>query len=464
MKLHHSLLGACAAALLCGPTLASADPALRELVEVLRAEGAISQQAYEALKRTLEGEAEARAAPLAQATPAPVPDINTQGRFEIKSADGQSRFRLGGRIHFDGNWYTDTNDVDFGSGTQLRRAWLELEGQFLGDWKYKLAYNLADSGRDGFQDVLLDYTGFDDTTLRMGYFEEPLGMELLTNSNHLAFMERALPTELLPSRSLGVAVYRRYADQVTASLGVFGEGIEKLSDTDEDTAGLDEGWAVASRLTWAPVHTETRVVHLGASASWRQANDLGGTQAGTPLRIRQRPEASVSSLRLVDTGSLQEVDDLLVWGLEAAWVGGPLSLQAEYMGLDVRRDGGLADASFSGYYLLGSWLLTGESRRYSFDTGRFSNPRVKSAVGRGGIGAWELAVRLSQLDLTDNLGGPGAVVGGEEQNLTLGANWYPNDNLRLMFNWVKVLDLDRPGNALDGTEPSIFMLRGQVYW
>jgi phosphate-selective porin OprO/OprP len=460
MKVRQSLLGASAVALLGLPALGVADPALRELVEVLRAEGAISQQAFEALTRTLQAEAER--APAAAQTSAP--DINTRGRFEVTSADGDSRFRLGGRIHFDGNWYTDTHDVDFGSGTQLRRAWLDVEGQFLRDWQYKLAYNFADSGRAGFQDVLIDYTGFDNTTIRLGHFKEPLGMELLAASNSITFMERALPTALLPSRSLGLAVYQRYADQVTATIGVFGEGIEKLSDTDEATRGLDEGWAVASRLTWAPVRTDTSVVHLGASASFRKANDLGGTQAGTPLRIRQRPEASVSSIRLVDTGMLQDVDDLLVWGLEAAWAGGPLSLQAEYMGMDVRRDGGLPDVSFNGYYLMGSWMLTGESRRYSFDTGRFSNPRVKAAAGRGGIGAWELAARLSQIDLTDNLGGAGEVIGGEQRNFTLGMNWYPNDNLRFMFNWVKVLDLDRPGNSLDGTEPSIFMVRGQVYW
>ena len=181
------------------------------------------------------------------------------------------------------------------------------------------------------------------------------------------------------------------------------------------------------------------------------------------FRLRQRPESSVGSIRLVNTGSLADVDELLTWGLEAAWVGGPLSLQGEYLAMDVSRDLN-PDAGFSGYYLMGSWLLTGESRRYDPVKGTFSSPRVKGLAGQGGIGAWELAARFSQIDLTDNAGGPGAVIGGEERNMTLGVNWYPNDNLRFMLNWVKVLDVDRPGSDFDGTEPSIILLRSQVNW
>ena len=462
MKLRQRIIAAALAALLAGPAAAAPEQALRELIEVLRAEGAISQQAYEALTRTLEAEPAAPAVAAAP-EPAPGPVINTKGRFEVTSADGESSFRLGGRIHFDGNWYSDTGDIGFGNGTQLRRAWIDIEGRAWGDWQYKMAYNLADSGRSGFQDVYLQYGGFDRTLLRLGHFKEPLGLELLSASNNITFMERALPTVLLPSRSVGAAVYRRY-DSVTATFGVFGEGIDKLSDTAEATLGLDEGWATSGRLTFAPVRSDAQVLHFGASAGYRKANDKGGTQAGTPLRLRQRPEANLTSIRLVNTGNISGVDDLLLWGLEAAWVGGPLSLQAEYMSMDISRGAGLPDLNFSGYYLVGSWILTGESRRYNFDRGVFTNPRVGALAGRGGIGAWELAARLSQVDLTDRAGGPGAVIGGEESNMTLGLNWYPNDNLRFMLNWTRVLDVDRPGSIYHGIEPHIFALRGQIYW
>jgi phosphate-selective porin OprO/OprP len=78
-------------------------------------------------------------------------------------------------------------------------------------------------------------------------------------------------------------------------------------------------------------------------------------------------------------------------------------------------------------------------------------------VGQGGGGAWELALRLSSLDLTD-----GALVGGEQRNLTAGVNWHLTPNVKLQANYIKVLDLDRPGHRNDGDEPSAYTVRAQV--
>ena len=51
-----------------------------------------------------------------------------------------------------------------------------------------------------------------------------------------------------------------------------------------------------------------------------------------------------------------------------------------------------------------SWLLTGESRRYSPTSAAFQAPKPRIPfVGRGGWGAWELAARFSQLDLNSGI-------------------------------------------------------------
>ena len=51
--------------------------------------------------------------------------------------------------------------------------------------------------------------------------------------------------------------------------------------------------------------------------------------------------------------------------------------------------------------------------------------------------------------------------GGKESNISLGLNWYLNDQLRVMTNLIKVLNVDRPGNEFDGEDPWIFGLRLQ---
>ncbi len=75
------------------------------------------------------------------------------------------------------------------------------------------------------------------------------------------------------------------------------------------------------------------------------------------------------------------------------------------------------------------------------------------------MGAWEVAARFSHIDLTDQ-----EIVGGTQDNATFGVNWYPTGNTRFSFNFVKVLEVDRPGDASDGVEPNIFQVRAQLHF
>jgi phosphate-selective porin OprO/OprP len=119
------------------------------------------------------------------------------------------------------------------------------------------------------------------------------------------------------------------------------------------------------------------------------------------------------------------VDYTVTSGVELAGVWGPWSLQGEYLRTDVRRSG-RPDQRFPGWYLYGSWFITGGQRNYDPKDGAFD--QVKP---RGKYGAWELAARYSVLDLEDD-----PITGGKEENWTLGLNWYADKHMRLMVNWV----------------------------
>ena len=75
--------------------------------------------------------------------------------------------------------------------------------------------------------------------------------------------------------------------------------------------------------------------------------------------------------------------------------------------------------------------------------------------GEGGPGAWEIALRVDSLDLTD-----GNVAGGEQMTYTVGANWYQNSNTRIMFNYV----FSRQDPNEDGAKADVqaFMIRWQI--
>ena len=78
-------------------------------------------------------------------------------------------------------------------------------------------------------------------------------------------------------------------------------------------------------------------------------------------------------------------------------------------------------------------------------------------MDKGGWGAWEVALRMSRVDLTDD-----DIIGGEETNLTVGLNWYLTSTMRVMANYVNVLEMDRPGSEFDGNTMSLFQMRFQI--
>jgi phosphate-selective porin OprO/OprP len=146
-------------------------------------------------------------------------------------------------------------------------------------------------------------------------------------------------------------------------------------------------------------------------------------------------------------------------GLEAAYIDGPGSVHGEYIASRVDRDDGLSTLAFHGGYVQAAWFLTGESLPYLADTGVLGRLRPKSRFtlkNPTGV-AWELAVRLSGIDLNDD-----DIIGGEELNLTLGVTWYLDKYTKVMANYVDVIDVDRPGSEFDGNDLNIFQLRFQI--
>ena len=81
---------------------------------------------------------------------------------------------------------------------------------------------------------------------------------------------------------------------------------------------------------------------------------------------------------------------------EFAFVTGPLSFQAEYIHVFTNA-GALSNPNFWGFYLFGSYFITGEHRNYGKQSGTFDQiePKHHFRPFNGGWGAWELASRFS---------------------------------------------------------------------
>ena len=145
-----------------------------------------------------------------------------------------------------------------------------------------------------------------------------------------------------------------------------------------------------------------------------------------------------------------EIDKETLCGAEFALGLKSLSLQGEYIinNTDYDKDASGADApkttgknaTYDSYYIQASYILTGESRVYNPKTGSFKGVKVKNAISKGGIGAWELTARLSEYDKNDSV-----IINGKINQTTLGVNWYLGNNTRLMANYITT-DIDKKAN------------------
>jgi phosphate-selective porin OprO and OprP len=501
------------------PAHADDSEVLRKQVEELRAALTQQQEQIEAQAKLLK-EQQAQIESLAQSLnngklnnqEAPKVALNN-GRPTITAPDARSSIAVRANVQLDAAMHSESGEGplttdyrrgsvggagnretnaarDFSDGFYFRRARFGVEGSFARDFNYRLLLELGGTGTEGptrINDAWIQYTGFGPLTLQLGAFSPPANMDDGTSPEDLPFLERSSAGEL--SRALGGADGR-------IGLGMkfnkprFMSALTFTTRTVNDAEVFDTQLSAVARAGGLVATGTDYNVHVGGSGTYVITPADQGSSAAGPrhaIRLRDRPEIRVDSTRLIDTGAM-EADHVFAYAAEAGANFRNFYLQAEHFWFDIERNqpSTLEDPSFSGWYLQGSWVLTGEARRYNATTGSFQNPRPRVPFSSGGgMGAWEIAARFSRLNLNYEPGipgtaaSPGSVRGGDQSVLTLGLNWYVNPNFKLMLNYLNI-SVDRlnpagPGNLqpfgpAPGTPPfgveigqdlDVFALRSQ---
>lgn len=370
--------------------------------------------------------------------------------------------KIGGKINYDLGFINADDELqeDFPDFDGFHNDFRRLNVSFFGDaWdmvEFKLEIDFAN-----VKDIKDQWIRFTKGTIlphfTFGHIKEPFSLDMLTSSNYLTFMEPTLPTKAFtPYRNFGITAHGAWKEEkVTWAGGVFlntgsysdvGDASDELSDAN--------GYDLAGRITGLPIfRNEGRdMVHLGLSYLYRIRND----DVDDPTtEFRTRPESRLTDDRLVDTSLISDRGQHLI-SLEAAWMSGPVSIQGEYFHDLVDSESTL---NFNGWYIQGSWFLTGEAREYRTSAGVFAgiSPQKEFCLGESGWGALELAIRFSTVDLNDKY-----IRGGEEQNVTVGVNWYLRRKVRFMINYVNAHVEDRVDPFIDNGRADIIMSRFQI--
>lgn len=266
---------------------------------------------------------------------------------------------------------------------------------------------------------------------RIGNFFVPFGLEQVTNDTMNAFLERSIPTQgvFTADREVGFALYNCNSDKtVTWTTGMF---FDNISDSIKERIDDNQGVRLSGRLTWLPYYDEASkgryLLHTGVGVLHTEDQD-------DRVRIRARPQIHEGP-RIIDSGNIG-ADKYTIGNLESAIVYGRLAIQSEGYLAHIERT--TADTTFiSGAYVHSTYFLTGENRvfekfgQHGAQFGRNVPINNFSLLpGRcNGIGAWEAKARYSHLNL-DNLNA------GQYNDFTFGCNWYWNDRVRMMFDWI----------------------------
>lgn len=364
-----------------------------------------------------------------------LPGMYDGGYLVFQSADSAFKYWLDARAQVDAADYLGATNA-MATGVILRRVRLGVKSTLYRNWLGEIDVDFAGDAVE-VKDLWIGYQGWSNSLLRVGNFKEPFSLETLTSSKYITFLERSYIDNFSPDRHIGLA-YSRWGSRWQVSGGVFGQG-----SGDIDATGQNQGFGLTARATVAPLLKDRQLIHLGAAVS-RRTPDADATP--NRLRIRARPETNVNKARFLSTGRITNVDYELLYNGELAVVQGPFSLQAEVTKADVHRLGGLSTGSFWGGYATVSFFLTGESRPYIASEGEWDRVFPRSRKG-----AWEVAARVSTMDLDDTSIG---VDGGKGTNITVGLNWYVNANFKFMADYVHV---NLNGNAVpdQGTPPLV---------
>ena len=366
-----------------------------------------------------------------------------------------------------GKFLVDTGNIDAdedldngfpnleGYNTDFRLATVSASGGFYKFLEYQFEVDFANVReiRDNWiRFKKIPYLGYFQT----GHMKEPFSLEREASINHRPFMEFALPSQALATgRNMGFLLFNTALDYRLAWKvgGFLNTGSFSDVGNPQDRISEANGYDITGRVTGIPWSEKDgrRLLHLGLSYSYRSRNaDIDDPD--NQVRFSTQPETRLTDERLVDTGRLNVINS------EFGMVSGPFSLQGEYFHNFVDF---ATNLQFLGFYLYGTYSITGEHRRYNAIRSVFTGirPNHDFRPFEGKWGAWEVAARLSYLDLND-----GPIRGGEELNFTVGLNWYLRQNLRVMVNYIHANLKDREDPPVDDGAANIIMSRINLFF
>ncbi len=385
-------------------------------------------------------------------------DLKSSLKNYAKTGHKDATMVVNGRVHID-NWSFphlspgvnafENGDKDLPVQDQIgfRRVRFGVKGDVWKNMLYKLEMEFAGGNRTEFRDA---YLGFKDLPVLqrvlIGNQKRPYGLDHLNSSRYNVFMERPFVIEAFnqDSRRLGIAAYS-YSEDLRWNWRYGLYNLRLIQDEGNYISDHCQGefaYRLANTLWYDECSGGRGYAHLGVSGTFADPDGLSPAEIGADneARFRTRPEARTVT-RWLDTLEIPEADHYELLGLATVFNVGAFQFCGEYQNLWLQRIDGFGDElHFHGGYMYVAYFLTGEYMPWDRKRGTLARVepiekfflvnRCDGGYGHG-WGAWQVALRWSYADLTDD-----DILGGVGESLTFGLNWYWNAYARMQFNYI----------------------------
>jgi phosphate-selective porin OprO/OprP len=375
----------------------------------------------------------------------------------VVSGTKKSTMKVSGRVHLDA-WGFDHDDSlnqsvssdsngemdgapdDEPNRFEFRRLRFGVKGKIKDNMVYKIEMEFGGGNDSEFRDA---YLGWSDLPILqkvlLGNQKRPFGLDHLNSSRFNVFLERPFVIEAFneDARRVGIQSYGISDDlDWNWRYGVFNQrNIQDEGEYVGDHLQLQVAGRLANTFWYDEVSGGRGYGHWAVSGAHADVS----TDDLSEARFRTRPEARTTGARYLNTGQIDGADFYNLIGLEGVVNVGALQVVGEYQSNWVERNG-FNDVRLDGGYVYASFFLTGEHIPWDRESGTIG--RIKpfqnfwmvdkcDGCREAGWGAFQVAARYSQGDFSDE-----DIFGGEGEALTIGLNWYWNENARVQVNYI----------------------------
>lgn len=360
---------------------------------------------------------------------------NAKDGFSLKSADGKYSIRFRGYLQSDGRFYPSSETVPTVDNLLIRRARPIIEAAVGRYFEFRVMPDFGGTSPTLF-DAYWDGKFAPQFTVRAGKFKPPIGLERLQSATDIVFAERGLPTNLVPSRDLGLQVAGDISEGLLAyQVGVF-NGVPDLANGGDD---LSDAKDFAARLFIQPFKSAGfRPLGFGLAAS--TGFERGSITASGLPSYRSPGQQTIFRYNSSSTTPANNVyadGKRIRLSPQGYYYTGPLGLLGEYVisRNEVTRAGVTAELEHTSWQAVGSYFLTGEKASF-----RSPTPKKPFDLKEGGLGAIELVARYGELSLDEASFPTYATITASAQKAQawgVGVNWHFTRAVKVGLNYER---------------------------